>query len=282
MVSVTLLIYSFLKLEKVGVKLARSLRSVLSRLTRSELRKEVKETLRSEEITKFVQTLLRVDFTSESIKKLLNKDDIKSIFFQLAQSLLLFDGVEVYSKAEIVERIPELEDMIYRKGTALSKLNKANEMLQKISEKIENIQAEIVKLKSRKLSLMKMETKKLSQNHFEDQSLLALYEFKVGREKCVFLSLCFSEIKEELSQKILSTEQKMQFTVLFEFEGSPEAFFIDGANTGFSTKQIEERNLFQNFFLDKYWVILDREYIIVAARNKFTNILVQDLKEVEK
>ncbi len=118
----------------VDIKIMRSARFMLMYLSRSEHRFEVKRALKSNFVKK-IKTLEQIDLSN--ITELGEKsvdwiDYLKSMSFQIGQSLALLNGKELYSKEDIASYFPNLEDMLYRKGEDLAILeNMKNEFVRK-------------------------------------------------------------------------------------------------------------------------------------------------------
>jgi hypothetical protein len=110
----------------VDIKIMRSARFMLMYLSRSEHRFEVKRALKSNFIKK-IKTLEEIDLSK--ITELGEKsvdwiDYLKSLSFQIVQSLSLMDGLELYSKEELSEYCPDLQPMLMRTGQDLNLLEK--------------------------------------------------------------------------------------------------------------------------------------------------------------
>jgi hypothetical protein len=99
----------------VESKIHRSLRHLLTNLSRTEYRSEVKLALRSSYREK-IDVLSKIDFSKikELNKKLLFSDYLKVVAFQMGQTLGLVMGKELYSKSDISEEYPELEPFLFR------------------------------------------------------------------------------------------------------------------------------------------------------------------------
>lgn len=106
-------------IRNVPLKVCRSTRIILSHLSRSEYRDEIKQALRSNNLESRHAVLATIDFTRLE----LSADVAKSIAFQLAQASALIDGIQLYSKMEIQGHFPHLADLISRSGTSLGALN---------------------------------------------------------------------------------------------------------------------------------------------------------------
>lgn len=101
-----------------GIKALRSTRAIISFLSHSDLRPKIKKALAGDVQDKI--SLLK-DIRFSSITDLGNKnsnliDYYKTCAFQMGQVCALADGVELYSKAEIADKYPELRPFLYREG----------------------------------------------------------------------------------------------------------------------------------------------------------------------
>jgi hypothetical protein len=101
----------------VQLKMLRTCRVLLSFLSRSIMRPEVKLALRSD-LKKKIETLRKIDYTKADSfveKRHVKIEDFwKVIAFQLGQTLALMDGIEYYSKEEILKAFPEFENALKR------------------------------------------------------------------------------------------------------------------------------------------------------------------------
>lgn len=109
----------------VDIKIMRSVRWILMYLTRTQHRFEIKKALRSNFIEK-IKILERIDLSEiKDLNKDVDwKDYLKSISFQVSQSLSLIKGIELYTKEDLSESFPELEPMLMRTGENLTILEK--------------------------------------------------------------------------------------------------------------------------------------------------------------
>lgn len=113
--------------RNIPLKIVRAIRSILSHLSRSQYRSEVKLALRSDFDCR-LNTLLNIDLTTIDFTTLNNnmsKEDIlKLIAFQSGQCLGLINGDEYFTKKEISLAYPELSKFIFRiEDTDISILN---------------------------------------------------------------------------------------------------------------------------------------------------------------
>lgn len=102
------------------LKLKRCYRFLLSFYSRvPEFRKEIKEALKGDfkkryEILSKINFNIHKDFPNKKEK---TEDIYKVIAFQLAQTISLFKGVELYTKEDVIDIYPTLEPYINRKLT---------------------------------------------------------------------------------------------------------------------------------------------------------------------
>ena len=96
-------------------KILRCFRIILTFLSRTIYRKEVKKSLRNNLLEK-INVLKNIDFTNIDFGNRNGEpiDIWKSISFQIGQTLLLTNGIECYSKEEICNHLPELRGFIMR------------------------------------------------------------------------------------------------------------------------------------------------------------------------
>lgn len=97
-------------------------RKILSVMTRSPLRPQIKAALRGDWQTR-LQVLRSLNFTCTDdipVRGRELQDVVKSMAFSMGQAMGLHDGVELYTKAEIAEYLPALEPYLYRKSSDLA------------------------------------------------------------------------------------------------------------------------------------------------------------------
>lgn len=101
-------------------KLIRVIRGILSLLSRTEYRKEVKSALRGN-LTKRLSCLENIKLSSVDFndigKHRCKADVLKIIAFQLGQANALVSGIECYTKASISNVFPEMRPFLYRIDT---------------------------------------------------------------------------------------------------------------------------------------------------------------------
>ncbi|MCK9476543.1 MAG: hypothetical protein M0R46_11520 [Candidatus Muirbacterium halophilum] len=105
----------------VDIKIMRSARFMLMYLSRSEHRFDVKRGLKSNFVKK-IKVLENIDLTKTTDlgeKGVDWVDYLKSMSFQLGQSLALLNGIELYTKEDISSHFPSLETMLNRTGEDL-------------------------------------------------------------------------------------------------------------------------------------------------------------------
>lgn len=98
------------------IKLFRCIRYILSILSRTKYRSDVKCLLKSTNIFKKLEFLKNIELynITEFNKKQSIIDIYKNIAFQIGQTILLLYDIEVYTKHDIVKYIPVLEEYLYR------------------------------------------------------------------------------------------------------------------------------------------------------------------------
>lgn len=106
----------------IHLKMLRTARVLLSFLSRTEHRKEVKFALRSDFKVK-LETLLKLNLSKINnlgSRNVIWEDYLKIMSFQLGQTLSLMNGKELYTKEIISENFPKLESMLNRNGENLN------------------------------------------------------------------------------------------------------------------------------------------------------------------
>lgn len=110
----------------VDIKIMRSARFMLMYLSRSDYRFDVKIALKSNFVKK-LKTLETIDLSKThhlGDKSIEWFDYLKSISFQIGQSISLMNGFELYTKESLSEMFPELECMLMRTGEDLDSLER--------------------------------------------------------------------------------------------------------------------------------------------------------------
>ena len=101
----------------VMLKTVRAFRALLTWFTKNKNhRLKIKEALRSFDFSTYRHVVEHlIDISNESFHSLIySKDAVKSLAFQLGQTLSLIRGTEVYTKNEIAEAFPDLKPMLMR------------------------------------------------------------------------------------------------------------------------------------------------------------------------
>lgn len=99
----------------INLKFLRSTRMILSFLSKTEYRPVIKSALKGD-LDEKIQALEKIELKHiDSFEKDKNNlDSIKSIAFQLGQSISLHDGKELYTKNEIANAFPDLKKYLFR------------------------------------------------------------------------------------------------------------------------------------------------------------------------
>ena len=113
-----------------GLKALRSMRAVLSFMSRTRHRAQIKDALSGTAIQKH---RLLGDIKFDGITDLGNKnsdmiDFHKMAAFQMGQSMLLNNGIEVYTKADIALHKPALAEFLSRRPDQINKLDDFKEL----------------------------------------------------------------------------------------------------------------------------------------------------------
>lgn len=119
-----LLINKLLKRD-ILIKDIRVLRGLLSYLSRTQYREEIKQALKGGWLER-INILENINWNNiKEFNKRFNKQDIyKVCAFQLGQSLGLHEGVELYTKNSISNQYPKLRKYLYREKSDLNNLLK--------------------------------------------------------------------------------------------------------------------------------------------------------------
>lgn len=94
----------------VFLKFIRATRIILSLLTRTEYRVSVKSALKSHDLSKRVEILRQIDISGVrtfGIRNTSDADILKKIAFQCGQYILLSEDIEVYTKRQICDCLPD-------------------------------------------------------------------------------------------------------------------------------------------------------------------------------
>ena len=128
------------RLERdITIKSIRAVRGILSILSRTQYRSDIKYALTHGWQAR-LDCLLNIDFTTinynELGKRMNGPDMLKVIAFQIGQTLGLFDGVELYTKSSVAKQYPELKSFLYREPSDLKVLNEYRDILSGYLDKI--------------------------------------------------------------------------------------------------------------------------------------------------
>ncbi|KAG2394233.1 hypothetical protein C9374_003997 [Naegleria lovaniensis] len=97
----------------IPLKCVMTLQNILVKIRRcEEVRNESILALKSFDVTSRMQMLKNLDFTK--IVKHLKTEDLKYLAFRLSQTVALVEGLELYTKKEMVEYDKNLKNVIYR------------------------------------------------------------------------------------------------------------------------------------------------------------------------
>lgn len=101
--------------RNIPIKIVRAMRIILSLIAKSQYRERIKKALLSYNFQERINILKEIEF--DGIKKdILTVDVLKSIAFQVGQTLALVDRKEYYTKKMVKEYNPHLRLLIERKG----------------------------------------------------------------------------------------------------------------------------------------------------------------------
>jgi hypothetical protein len=112
-------------MRNVPLKVVRATRVILSQLSRTAYRTDVKEALASLNMARRAEVLSRIAFTHLE----LSPDALKTIAFQLVQTTALIDGHELFTKRDLVEYHPAAADLIARRPSSLRPLDELRDSL---------------------------------------------------------------------------------------------------------------------------------------------------------
>lgn len=103
----------------IQLKFLRCTRIILSALTRTLYRRQVKKALQEDLANRiFVLKQTDLELITETAKGFSLTDIQKLLAFQLGQTLLLHNGTEVYTKQAVAQRYPQLVPQLYRSPSA--------------------------------------------------------------------------------------------------------------------------------------------------------------------
>lgn len=120
------------------------------------------------------------DFVNE-----LTKDDLKTIAFQIIQSLALMEGREIFTKDESSSFCPDLACFVKRKE--VSKLQLAT--LTEFQRKLVNCMARVTTIKKGSLALFRTKSEVQAENFYEAQSVGLVLDIKKEKSQVIHLPL---------------------------------------------------------------------------------------------
>lgn len=119
-------IYEFMP-RNINIKIHRVFRGILSHLSRTEFRPEIKKALRNIDNIKLVSEVLSKIKLSKITDLKKNNSNLVNFYkflgFQIGQVYGLIDGVELYTKIDIATAYPELTELLYRKPFDVTRLD---------------------------------------------------------------------------------------------------------------------------------------------------------------
>lgn len=111
----------------ITLKYIRSVRIILSYLSHTIYRRQIKLALKSNKWEDRLNTLSSIDLAEidfDNLNKHNNKFDICKVFaFQIGQCFGLMNNIELYTKSEITFQYPLLENFLYRKEFSIQGTN---------------------------------------------------------------------------------------------------------------------------------------------------------------
>ena len=245
-------------------------RKILSSLTRTEYRPQIKESLKSQDYTRRKKALEEIDFR----KIELSPDQLKLIAFQLAQTNALIQGNEFYTKQQLAEAFPELEPHLYRDTSA--ERDTLNQQRDFLSEQTRNIYTR----KDGALNLFCFQ----SAPSIKNWNLFALQSrgivIDVKKERCVQYPFDkFFRVDEVAENVIESIPEQTVATVSEKIDGSMISCFMNdgkvmfackgnfGANQALEAEQISRQKEMTALNFDKYFYIFE----VLYPKNRFPN-----------
>jgi hypothetical protein len=243
-----------LKIERiVGLKVVRSLRSLLTRVSRSKWRKDVKYALKSLNLNHYINALSKIDFNG--MKDLLDIEDCKSLAYQIGQTLALLEGTEIFTKKEVSNYFPSLEFFIYRSKDSLDHLDILNEYLQKFLNYLDS-NVKFYQIPGTPLNIFLPKNDKIEIPHLQG----TVINLTNGKERVVHFPPFEKYVK--------------MIPLLFDFEEKIIQCYFDRKDLTLLDKQfeIEDENI------SKFFCSIDEQNLkITQKRNKVSNQIVKEL-----
>lgn len=111
----------------IPLKCIRTIRGLLSVVSRTKYRENVKKALKSTNWNFKLDVLSEIDLNLiEDYVKDSKTESLKFIAFQLGQTLSLINNIETYTKSDIAINYPILSDFLYRKNVTVEQINNFN------------------------------------------------------------------------------------------------------------------------------------------------------------
>lgn len=131
------------KMERdIPIKQIRAIRGILSILSRTPYREDIKYALRTN-WTSRLECAKNIDLTNIDLTRLNKNMDIKHILkviaFQIGQGMGLLKGIELYTKSAVAKQYPLLKKFLYRESANIYDLDL---MLQKYVYELEHLVVE--------------------------------------------------------------------------------------------------------------------------------------------
>jgi hypothetical protein len=212
--------------RNVPLKVVRTIRVALSHLSRSSHRNDVKAALSSNNTFQRIECLANIDFTALE----LSADSKKTLAFQMAQTVALINGEELYTKAAVKEAFPQCADLIDRAGGSSQHLNSLR------NELVEQLRGVYVRQKGDLNLFMYGNALAIDDwNQFARQSRGMIVDVK--RERCVSFPMDkFFRFGEgpELGREAISLDTPVE--VVEKSDGSMVSLIWHDRKIGFSCK----------------------------------------------
>lgn len=114
------------------IKYVRAIRGILSNLSRTQYRSEIKSALNGNWKER-LDCVKNIDLSTinfdELNKRMTGKDILKVLAFQIGQSLGLLENIELYTKSSIAKQYEDLTNFLYRKDADINILNAYKDVL---------------------------------------------------------------------------------------------------------------------------------------------------------
>jgi hypothetical protein len=176
----------------IVLKVVRAVRSVLSRITRTQLRVNVKKALQSNLLTSYL--MMMNQFSFNQVSEVMDIEACKAMAFQLSQTFALIHNYnEIWTKNEVSQFDSQLEIFMKRDPTCVEKLDILDQYKTKIVNEMQHITTERVDTKEKKPSTLNivLTTVPISQqmNSVSKQCIGIVLDMKPGFERCIHWGL---------------------------------------------------------------------------------------------